>query len=491
MVFTDGSIYIQGIRSEDHTQVFSALKSIKNSIIGNIPRKKYYCLNLDILPFMIQLLKNAENPLETRINSAEIIASLLHCIKFTILSTIRRECYEYAKKLSSPDVYDTLVQILAKEPSIKLKEVVVRAIKAVVTHDSSYFKVEENLDKLYACLSTDFENFISMESMSCLEQRIIRNSLIIIEKLCNSYERQVFLVNRMVIYHIINVVDVTYEKVVISALNTLSAILSENPKLIETLNSGPYGKCVIGKIDRFLDIAKSDNKDLQIAACKLLARVSRVWDSDLDIHKIAISVIPVVSSLINNTNKDQLAAVETLGLLCHGNKEMQKVVGSAKLIRGLISAIGLAETNQESEFLDTEYFINLHQMLLFAVGEIVSNNEMNRNAASDEGIIKYIEKGMKHMMEKLTYGRLEKYVTSEDEDVQEQADIGSPEIKVACLLLFINLTSNDSGIDDGAFERMEKLKRLGVDKVVAKLQSAASLDVKDKAMVVLQQLNSE
>ncbi|PVV04248.1 hypothetical protein BB560_001263 [Smittium megazygosporum] len=108
-----------------------------------------------------------------------------------------------------------------------------------------------------------------------------------------------------------------------------------------------------------------------------------------------------MTKLIDAGSKHKLLVVETLALLCRDNDQMQRAASDAKLIPRLIKEVPLVEKKSKSELEDNEYFTDLHQVLLVAIGEIVSNNEESRLYAIGENAISIVERGMRNESSKI------------------------------------------------------------------------------------------
>ncbi|OMH86319.1 Armadillo repeat-containing protein 8 [Zancudomyces culisetae] len=252
------------------------------------------------------------------------------------------------------------------------------------------------------------------ESGKVEEQRLLIYSISVIGKLCTSKQRQMYFMDLGIVDMLqllleqqkpqhsryeqeegsqVEVGGIGHRRIEQVILDTFSDLVNENKMVAE------WFFCTSNRIHSVIERTKSDNYDVQSAACRLLAKLSKVCPNTRYLHQVAISVVPVISNTLTSKGSEDrlLKEVQTLGLLCHSNEYMQITAYEARLIQKLVDVMQQAEQAQQSDFVDYSRSVSLQYYTLLTIAELISTREEIRAAISQEdAMFDVIERGMQH-----------------------------------------------------------------------------------------------
>ncbi|KAJ2773578.1 hypothetical protein IWQ56_000931, partial [Coemansia nantahalensis] len=112
--------YVQQLQSSNPVDVYAALRTIKNAIIGSSTKKALY-FRLYIIPHVSSLLAMDDTDVQTRIQATTIVGSLAH------------KGEDAAKQLLDGGVMESLVNQIMPGTDAMLMEVSERALNALLS----------------------------------------------------------------------------------------------------------------------------------------------------------------------------------------------------------------------------------------------------------------------------------------------------------------------------------------------------------------------
>jgi len=404
---------------EKHQQAVSALSSsnleeqikaarfIKNSVIGNITKKKLY-MDLNIAPILIKILSGDEYNNYMKIQTAVIIASIANGNEQNILKLVQNGA-----------IKPLLETLIITDP--KLYESSARALKALLESDKTphdYLFEEQYLKNIISHLNTSDSKLTGSIAIGNNPYRISEVTAQLISKISTSTEEQNKIVQYGAIPLLINLITSKYDfypKVQEASLEALSCLCKENKDVcIEVINSfiDDESKTVL---KRLLKLVHSKRPEMKLLAITCLTNIYKSDASQVDLKKdILLIVLPALIKLltVNNLNtltqsiqnvSAQERAPMIFSYLVSEDKELQKAAIEGDAVTKLANIIKMTasddEQNNYENYIPTNTTLHnerLRESSLFAIGSICAYEEEYREKVIETKLLPIIVQSMSH-----------------------------------------------------------------------------------------------
>ncbi|KAJ1821808.1 hypothetical protein LPJ75_000623 [Coemansia sp. RSA 2598] len=378
---THGS-YVQLLGSSDPDEVYGALRTIKNNVIGSSTKKTLY-MQLQIIPAVSALLTADSTSVASRVQATAIVGSLARS---------RDSGAKAAAALASQGVVGALVGQLAANADEKLVEASERALNALLEHGemlgaavaaATEGALVEQVLAIIGAADTDAD--LGIHSHARVELAVL-----IIGRLCVSEARQYMVANTGVIDALVRLLlaPKAHFRLQAATLRALAALSYENAEICTALGAVRDG----GVAAAVLRLARASDATLRLHACEVAANLCRMRAvSSRDVQAVAV---PALVRLVREA--DGVAAVQALGYLCHEDADVQAVARSAGAIDALVGRLKTAWSIEEGDFGDAVRGAREAKTAFLALGTVVSTNEECRRAAVDAGAFSHIVKALGH-----------------------------------------------------------------------------------------------
>ncbi|KAJ2037569.1 hypothetical protein H4S03_002897 [Coemansia sp. S3946] len=373
--------FVQQLQSPNPVEVYSALRTIKNSIIGSTTKKSLY-FKLQIIPHVTSLLALDDTDVQIRVQATAVISSLAHKDEDT------------ARQLLDSGVVGSLINQIAPGADCVLTEASVRALNALLSYESIKLGVEKHVGLLVPYLlsiiseAKDISRVFEMRAHARIELAIL-----VLGKLCMTEARQYTIANTGVIDMLASLLPCGYPRLQIAALKALSALSYENMEIC--------GALFLVKLkhktytDAILDLARNQDPDISLNACMCISNMSRMRIGDL-LKDIQTVVVPALVKLLKTPGFLALQVVQSLGYLCHEDADIQAAAKNAGVISELIKILSVIEGQVDADFVDQEYNMRMVKGVFLTLGTIVSTNEECRRKAVEDQALVYLVRAMGH-----------------------------------------------------------------------------------------------
>ncbi|KAJ2487251.1 hypothetical protein EV174_000658 [Coemansia sp. RSA 2320] len=373
--------FVQQLQSPDPVQVYSALRTIKNAIIGSTTKKSLY-FKLQIIPTIAALLAMEDTDVQIRIQATTVISSLAH------------KGEEATKQLLDSGVVDALINQIAPGADHVLMEASERALNALLPHESIKLGIEKHVGLMVPYLLSIISE--AKDASRVYEMRTharVELAMLVLSKLCVTEARQYTIANTGVIDVLMSILLRGYPRLQIAALKALSALSYENMEICGAL----FLVNVKGRAytDIVLDLARSLEPDISLQACLCISYLSRMRTGDL-LKEIQAVVVPALVKLLKVPGFDTLLVVNSLGYLCHEDADIQSAAKNAGVIAELIKMLSVIESQENADFVDQEHNVRVVKGVFLALGTIVSTNEECRRKAVEDKALEYLVRAMGH-----------------------------------------------------------------------------------------------
>ncbi|KAJ2496685.1 hypothetical protein IWW47_003754, partial [Coemansia sp. RSA 2052] len=373
--------FVEQLQSPDPVEVYSALRTIKNAIIGSTTKKSLY-FRLQIIPHVTFLLAMDDTDVQIRVQATAVISSLAH------------KGEEAARQLLDSGVVSSLIAQIAPGSDAVLMEASVRALNALLSYESIKLGVEKHVSLLVPYLlsiiteAKDASRVYEMRAHARVELAIL-----VLGKLCMTEARQYTIANTGVIDMLASLLLCGYPRLQIAALKALSALSYENMEIcgalfLVKLKHKTY-------MEAILDLARHQDPDISLNACMCVSNMSRMRIGDL-LKDIQTVVVPALVKLLKTPGVLALQVVQSLGYLCHEDADIQSATKNAGVISELIKILSVIEGQENADFVDQDYNMRMVKGVFLTLGTIVSTNEECRRKAVEDQALVYLVRAMGH-----------------------------------------------------------------------------------------------
>ncbi|KAJ2635303.1 hypothetical protein GGF40_003695 [Coemansia sp. RSA 1286] len=376
------SSYVQKLGSSDPDEVYGALRTIKNSVIGSSSKKALY-MRLEIVPAVSTLLADAATSARSREQATAIVGSLVRS---------REGGAAAAAALAARGVVGALVGQLAGGDA-RLVEVTERALNALLEHRETLAAAVaaategELVGQVLAIIDAADVTALGAQGQG---QARVELAVLIVGRLCDSEARQYMVANTGVIAALVRLLLAprAHWRLQAATLRALSALSYENSEICLALGAVQDG----GVAAAVLRLARAGDATLRLYACQVAANLSRMRAmAARDVQAVAV---PALVRLVREA--DGVAAVQALGYLCHEDADVQAVARSAGAIDALVSRLAAAWRVAEGDFGDAARGADEARAAFLTLGTVVSTNEDCRRAAVDAGAFGHIVRALGH-----------------------------------------------------------------------------------------------
>ncbi|KAJ1644000.1 hypothetical protein LPJ64_004288 [Coemansia asiatica] len=376
------SNYVRLLGSSDPDEVYGALRTIKNNVIGSSTKKTLY-IDLQIIPAVSALLTAHSTSVASRVQATAIVGSLARS---------RDSGAKAAAALASQGVVGALVGQLAENSDERLVEASERALNALLEHgetlSAAVAAATEGalVEQVLAIIDTaDTETDLGIHSHARVELAVL-----IIGRLCVSEARQYMVANTGVIDALVRLLlaPKAHFRLQTATLRALAALSYENAEICAALGAVQGGSVAAA----VLRLARATDATLRLHACEVAANLCRMRAvSSRDVQSVAV---PALVRLVREA--DGVAAVQALGYLCHEDTDVQAVARSSGAIDALVARLKAAWSTEEGDFGDPVRGAREAKAAFLALGTVVSTNEECRRAAVDAGAFAHIVRALGH-----------------------------------------------------------------------------------------------
>ncbi|KAJ2772004.1 hypothetical protein IWQ57_001954, partial [Coemansia nantahalensis] len=374
--------YVQQLQSSNPVDVYAALRTIKNAIIGSSTKKALY-FRLHIIPHVSSLLAMDDTDVQTRIQATTIVGSLAH------------KGEDAAKQLLDGGVMESLVNQIMPGTDAMLMEVSERALNALLSYTDTKMSVEEYAFSLVSCLLGIIAE--AKDSTQLFEMRAharIELAVLILGKLCVTESRQFAVANAGTIDLLVPLLTWGYPRLQIATLQTLSALSYENMEICRALATVPHdGQLFLAIV---LKLARHQDPEIRLHACVCVSNLSRMRASGSATRDIQNIAVPALVKLLRCPGVSSLQVVQALGYLCHEDAEIQIAAKNAGVITDVIRILADIESQEGIDFVDHEHNILVAKAGFLTLGTIVSAGEECRAKAVESQALTYLARAMGH-----------------------------------------------------------------------------------------------
>ncbi|KAJ2673383.1 hypothetical protein GGH99_006042 [Coemansia sp. RSA 1285] len=374
--------FIEQLQSPDPLVVYSALRMIKNAIIGSSTKKLLY-FQLQIIPNVSSLLAMDDTDVQIRVQATAIVSSLAH------------KSEEIARNLLDSGVMTPLMSQIMPGTDPVLVEASERALNALLSYTSTKMGIEEHAITIVPYLMSIIAE--TKESTSAYEMHAharIELAVQILGKLCATEARQYMVANTGVIELLVPLLPCNYPKIQVATLQTLSALSYENMEICRALSLVSHKGMSLPAI--VLELARHHDPEIQLHACLCLSNLSRMRVANGWLKDIQTVAVPALVKLIKNPQVSNLDAIQALGYLCHEDADIQVAAKNAGAIVELINILTEIEGQEGEDFVDQAHNIRVAKTTFLTLGTIVSTGEECRSKAVECHAFVHLVRAMKH-----------------------------------------------------------------------------------------------
>ncbi|KAJ2686813.1 hypothetical protein H4R19_006683, partial [Coemansia spiralis] len=373
---------VEQLQSHNPVDVYAALRTIKNAIIGSSNKKALY-FRLHIIPHVSSLLAMDDTDVQIRIQATTIVSSLAH------------KGEDAAKQLLDGGVMEPLVSQVMPGTDVVLMEASERALNALLSYTDTKMSVEEHAYTLVSYLLGIISE--AKDSAQVLKMRAharIELAVLILGKLCVTETRQFTVANAGAIDLLVPLLSWGYPRLQIATLQALSALSYENMEICRALATVPHdGRPFPASV---LELARHQDPEIRLQACVCISNLSRMRVSGGAARDIQSIAVPALVKLLRCPGVSSLQVVQALGYLCHEDAEIQIAAKNAGAIADVIHILADIESQEGADFVDHEHNIQVAKAGFLTLGTIVSAGEECRTKAVESQALAYLVRAMSH-----------------------------------------------------------------------------------------------
>jgi len=398
---------VKTLSTGNQEEQLKAIRFIKNSIIGNLTKKKLY-MDLNVSPILIKIISDDSYSNDMKIQSSVIIGSIANGNE----QNIERLVQDGAIK-PLLDTFNT------EDP--RLYEAAARALKALLESDKTTHEIlfEENyLKNIIAHLKPSDSNLSGSIAMRNNPYRISEVTAQLLSKISISPEEQNKIVQHEAIPLLLNLITSKYDfypKVQEAALEALACICKGNKEICINVLDAPLGDDTKSTSKRLLNLLHSKRPEMKLLAITCLTNIFRSGTPNEDLKKdVLLIVLPALIKLLNPPNPNSLTqpvqsftsqekAPMIFSYLIAEDKDLQKAAMEGDAISKLANIIKMTKTDDDDNnyvnYIPTNSSLHnerLRESSLFAIASICAYEEEYRKNVIETKILPIIVSSMYH-----------------------------------------------------------------------------------------------
>ncbi|KAJ2782504.1 hypothetical protein GGI15_002891 [Coemansia interrupta] len=378
--------YVAQLGSSDPDEVYGALRTIKNSVIGSSTKKALY-VRLDVVAAVSAVLASAATGVASRIQATAIVGSLARS---------RTAGAAVAGGAVARGVVAALVRQLEAGTDARLVEASERALYALLAHSETLGAAggaaeDALVAQVLGIIGSDGGGGGGDSAAGARAAIRLELAVLIVARLCVSEARQYMVANTGVIDALVRQLARTPAHVRLQAatLQALAALSYENGEICAALAEVGDG----GVAAAVVRLARADDAHVRLHACRVAANLSRM--RVLAGGDVQAVVVPALVRLVREPAGD-VDAVQALGYVCHEDADVQAAARAAGAIDALVGRLAAAWAAAQGDFGDAARFAREARAAFLALGTVVSTNEESRRAAVDAGAFGHIVRALGH-----------------------------------------------------------------------------------------------
>eukprot|EP00833_Pecoramyces_ruminatium_P005713 jgi/Orpsp1_1/1179745/evm.model.c7180000070611.1 len=249
---------VSALSSSNTEEQLKAVRFIKNSIIGNITKKKLY-MDLNVSPILIKILSEDSYSNDMKIQASVIIGSIANGNEQNIL------------RLVQDGAIKPLLETFNTEDP-RLYEAAARALKALLESDKTPHDIlfeEQYLKNIISHLKPSDSNLSGSIAMRNNPYRLSEVTAQLISKISNTTEERNKIAQHEAIPLLLNLITSKYDfypKVQEAALEALSCLCKENKDVCIEVIDSPIDDETKSTIKTFLKLVHSKRPEMKLLA---------------------------------------------------------------------------------------------------------------------------------------------------------------------------------------------------------------------------------
>jgi len=399
---------VSALSSSNTEEQLKAVRFIKNSIIGNITKKKLY-MDLNVSPILIKILSEDSYSNDMKIQASVIIGSIANGNEQNIL------------RLVQDGAIKPLLETFNTEDP-RLYEAAARALKALLESDKTPHDIlfeEQYLKNIISHLKPSDSNLSGSIAMRNNPYRLSEVTAQLISKISNTTEERNKIAQHEAIPLLLNLITSKYDfypKVQEAALEALSCLCKENKDVCIEVIDSPIDDETKSTIKTFLKLVHSKRPEMKLLAITCLTNIYRSNASPVDLKKdILLIVLPALIKLLNITDSNVLSqSIQTtnaqerapmvFSYLIAEDKDLQKAAMEGDAISKLAYIIKMTSSEDEEQnnyenYIPTNtilHYERLRESSLFAIASICAYEEEYRKQVIEAKLLPIIVQSMSH-----------------------------------------------------------------------------------------------
>ncbi|KAJ2353911.1 hypothetical protein GGF43_003382, partial [Coemansia sp. RSA 2618] len=388
--------YVEQLQSGNPVEVYSALRAIKNAIIGSNAKKAVY-YRLQIIPQVSALLALDDTDVQIRVQATTIVSSLAH------------KGADVAQQLVEGGVLGALIGQVMPGTDAELMEASERALNALLGHAATRAGAEEHVRTMVPYLLSIIGE--AQGSPRMFEMRVharVELAVLILEKLCVTEARQFVVANTGAMELLAPLLQRGYPRLQVATLRAFAALSYENMEISRALATVAHGGRAFPQL--VAELARHRDAEVRLQACVCLANLSRmravqgvggamqgVGGAVQGVGGVVQGVaVPALAKLLRAGDVERLRVVEALGYLCHEDAEIQMAANNAGAVGALLAILGEIEAQAGADFVDHARSAQETRAVFLTLGTIVSTGEECRVSAVEGQALAHVVRALGH-----------------------------------------------------------------------------------------------
>ncbi|KAJ2203828.1 hypothetical protein IW145_003831 [Coemansia sp. RSA 521] len=372
---------IQQLQSTNPVEVYSALRTIKNAIIGSNAKKTLY-YQLQIIPHVSSLLALDDTDVQIRVQATTIVSSLAH------------KGEDVAQQLVDGGVMEALIGQVMPGTDAALMEASERALNALLGYKATRMGAEEHTHTMVPYLLSIITE--AKESPRMFEMRMharVELAVLILEKLCVTEARQFTVANTGAMDLLAPLLQRGYPRLQVATLRAFAALSYENMEISRALATVAHDGRMFPQL--VAELARHSDADVRLHACLCLANLSRMRALG-DARAVLTVAVPALAKLLRGSDVPRLQVIEALGYLCHEDAEIQMAAKNAGAVSDLVAILAEIESQDGADFVDHARNVQETRAVFLALGTIVSAGEECRMRAVESHAMAHLVRALGH-----------------------------------------------------------------------------------------------
>ncbi|XP_074644950.1 armadillo repeat-containing protein 8-like isoform X2 [Tubulanus polymorphus] len=293
--------FVAQIFSSDADKCLEAIRTLRNTIIGNNKQKKHF-VNLGIVPRLLHFMIDENCDVQLMIESAVVLGSLSKGTEEDIQGLIENGC----------------VSVLLKgifHSNLKYVESCLRCLRTIMS--SQYPPID--------CIYQDsniIPHLINLLPKSVITQECITH---IFATACKTPDQQVVLCSSGIISALTPMLSINIYNVQMPTLRCLAVLCHQNQEVAMTVASTSHnGETVPNLVTKLL--ARDKPPEMQMSAAKCLTYLCRAGVIHPEDSIIVLKALPTLIRMCkkDRSYKERIEAAETLAYLIEVDTELQQ-----------------------------------------------------------------------------------------------------------------------------------------------------------------------